>query len=200
MRPTPLKKLDRSGAVRCECKVTETGFLYKGQEFRSLSAAAMAAAKDLNISGAQNGYLSWSLIKQQPRVSDPVEALEAAWERFHQRATGVFATAKDDEAALAKLKTRIRRADEEAGAAHGRQIGRREATGQGAGCSLRAPFGAFGVGWSCRREPAGPHGPVGAPLVRRPLPPTRLHSGGIPSRLSIVVPSWHASATAAPSR
>jgi hypothetical protein len=32
--------------------VTEAGILYKGEEFRSLSAAAMAAAKDLGSSGS----------------------------------------------------------------------------------------------------------------------------------------------------
>ncbi len=82
---TVLKKLDRSGAVRCECKVTETGVIYKGEEFRSLSGAAMAAAKDLGINGSQNGFLFWGLIKQQPRITDPVEALQVAWDRYHER-------------------------------------------------------------------------------------------------------------------
>ncbi|MGC4114489.1 MAG: DUF2924 domain-containing protein [Myxococcales bacterium] len=82
---TVLKKLDRAGAVRCECKVTEAGFIYKGEEFRSLSAAAMAAAKDLGVSGAVNGYLWWGIIRQQPKVTDPLEALNAAWERFRDR-------------------------------------------------------------------------------------------------------------------
>ncbi len=82
---TTLKKVSRDGAVRCECKVTETGFIYKGTEFRSLSAAAMAAAKDLGVKGAQNGWLWWGLVKQQPRIVDPVEALQAAWERYHER-------------------------------------------------------------------------------------------------------------------
>jgi len=86
---TVLKKLDRSGAVRCECKVTETGFIYKGTEFRSLSSAAMAAAKDLNISGSQNGYLFFGLIKQQPRLTDPVEALDSAWTRYHERVKAI---------------------------------------------------------------------------------------------------------------
>ena len=82
---TVLKKLDRHGAVRCECKVTDAGIVYKSETFRSLSAAAMAAAKDLGINGSQNGFLFWGLIKQQPRITDPVEALEAAWKRYHER-------------------------------------------------------------------------------------------------------------------
>jgi hypothetical protein len=86
---TVLKKLDRSGAVRCECKVTEAGIIYKGETFRSLSAAAMAAAKDLGISGSQNGFLFWGLIRQQPRLTDPVEALDAAWSRYHERVKAI---------------------------------------------------------------------------------------------------------------
>ena len=86
---TVLKKLSRAGAVRCECKVTETGFIYKGETFRSLSAAAMAAAKDLGVAGAQNGYVFWSLVKPAPRVTDPVEALQAAWIRYHERVKAI---------------------------------------------------------------------------------------------------------------
>ena len=88
---TTIKKLDRTGGVRAEVKVTETGFLYKGEEFRSLSGAAMAAAKDLGISGSQNGFLFWGLIRQQPRVTDPVEALQAAWNRYHERVKAIAA-------------------------------------------------------------------------------------------------------------
>jgi hypothetical protein len=69
-----LKKLDRSGAVRCECKVTETGFRYNGEDYRSLSAAAMAAAKDLGIAGSQNGFLFWGIIKQKSRAQRYAES------------------------------------------------------------------------------------------------------------------------------
>jgi hypothetical protein len=44
----------------------------------------MAAAKDLGIGGSQNGFLFFGLIKQS-RVTDPVEALQAAWNRYHER-------------------------------------------------------------------------------------------------------------------
>ncbi len=43
---TLLQKRDRHGAVRCECTVEEGGIRHAGHFYRSLSAAAMAAAKD----------------------------------------------------------------------------------------------------------------------------------------------------------
>jgi hypothetical protein len=69
--------------------VTDTGFLYKSETYRSLSAAAMAAAKDLGVAGAQNGFIFWSLVKPAPRVTDPIEALQAAWERYHARVKAI---------------------------------------------------------------------------------------------------------------
>ena len=104
---TVLVKKDRAGATRCECRVLESTFEYKGQEFRSLSSAAMAAAKDLGIGGQVNGYLFWSLIRQPARETDPVAAQQAAWDRFHERSSRAFTAAKDDEAALTKLKAAI---------------------------------------------------------------------------------------------
>jgi hypothetical protein len=86
---TVLVKKDRAGNARCECRVTASGFEYKGTEYRSLSSAAMAAAKDLNISGSQNGFLFFGLIKQQPRMTDPIEALDAAWTRYHERVKAI---------------------------------------------------------------------------------------------------------------
>ena len=46
---TVLEKRDRHGAVRCECTVEEGGIRYAGKVYRSLSSAAMAAAKDLGL-------------------------------------------------------------------------------------------------------------------------------------------------------
>jgi len=46
---TLLQKRDRHGAVRCECTVEEGGIRYAGKVYRSLSAAAMAAVKDLGL-------------------------------------------------------------------------------------------------------------------------------------------------------
>jgi len=57
---TLLQKLDRHGAVRCECTIGEDGIQYAGQTYRSLSGAAMAAAKDLGLANkTQNGYAFW---------------------------------------------------------------------------------------------------------------------------------------------
>jgi len=57
---TLLQKLDRHGAVRCECSVQEDGIHYAGQIYRSISAAAMAAAKDLGLANkTQNGFTFW---------------------------------------------------------------------------------------------------------------------------------------------
>ena len=104
---TVVTKKDRAGNVRCSCTITASGFDYKGTEYRSLSAAAMAAARDQGTKGAVNGWLYFGLVKQPARIADPVEALAHAWERFHEKATSAFASAKDDSAALAKLQAAV---------------------------------------------------------------------------------------------
>jgi Protein of unknown function (DUF2924) len=89
---TVIKKTDRYGAVRCECKVEETGFRYEGTVYRSLSAAAMAAAKDLRLTNkTQNGWTFWGLTKPPRPSSDPVEALERGWARYQ----GILTASKD---------------------------------------------------------------------------------------------------------
>jgi hypothetical protein len=103
---TVLRKVDRHGATRCEATVEADGFRYDGTLYKSLSGAAMAAAKDLGVAGAQNGFVFWSLVKPAARVSDPVTALENAWDRFHAKATGLFASASD-EAVRAKLQAAV---------------------------------------------------------------------------------------------
>jgi uncharacterized membrane protein len=50
---TLLQKRDRHGAVRCECTVEADGIRYAGKIYKSLSAAAMAAAKDLGLTVAR---------------------------------------------------------------------------------------------------------------------------------------------------
>jgi hypothetical protein len=95
---TVLQKKDRQGAVRCECTVEDEGIRFKGTLYRSLSAAAMAASKDLGLGGqAQNGFLVWGLVRQAPREKDPVAALEHAWERYRACAEGVLKTGVTDE-------------------------------------------------------------------------------------------------------
>jgi hypothetical protein len=81
---TLLQKIDRHGEVRCECTIEEGGFRYRGEVYRSLSAAAMAAAKDLGLNNkTQNGWAFWGLTKPTRRPSDPLAALERVWERYH---------------------------------------------------------------------------------------------------------------------
>lgn len=81
---TVLQKKDRHGAVRCECTVEDGGIRYAGKVYRSLSAAAMAAAKDLGLNNkTQNGFTFWGLSKPPRRPSDPLVALDRAWERYH---------------------------------------------------------------------------------------------------------------------
>jgi hypothetical protein len=83
---TTIEKRDRHGAVRCKCTVEEGGIRYAGKVYTSLSGAAMAAAKDLDLKNkTQNGYIFWGLIKPPRPASDPLVALERAWERYRGR-------------------------------------------------------------------------------------------------------------------
>ncbi len=103
---TVLQKKDRQGNVRCECTVEEDGIRFKGTIYRSLSAAAMAASKDMGLGGrAQNGFLFWGLVKQGPREKDPVAALEHAWERYRARAEGILKAGVTDENRAKVLST-----------------------------------------------------------------------------------------------
>jgi hypothetical protein len=106
---TVLQKKDRQGTVRCECTVEQDGIRYQGTLYRSLSAAAMAASKDMGLGGrAQNGYLFWGIIRQPGREKDPVAALERAWERYESRAKGIM-SAGLDENNKAKVLTTVRK-------------------------------------------------------------------------------------------
>jgi hypothetical protein len=93
---TVLKKLDRRhGAVRCECKVVEGGFEYKGEFFKSLSGAACAAAKDLGVNGQVNGWLWWGLTKPDALAKNPVRAIEKVWERYNARVKAIAGAGLD---------------------------------------------------------------------------------------------------------
>ncbi len=106
---TVLQKKDRQGTVRCECTVEADGIRYQGTLYRSLSAAAMAASKDMGLGGrAQNGYLFWNIIKQPGREKDPVAALERAWERYESRAKGIMAAGLSDDS-MAKVLSTVRK-------------------------------------------------------------------------------------------
>jgi hypothetical protein len=94
---TVIEKRDRSGNVRCKCTVEEDGIRYKGTLYKSLSAAAMAAAKDLGIRGAtQNGFTFWGLSKPKRPAGDPLEALGRAWDRYRERAASAVGAATDE--------------------------------------------------------------------------------------------------------
>jgi hypothetical protein len=94
-----LQKRARDGSVRCECSVEEAGGIrYKGARYRSLSAAAMAAAKDLGLTNkTQNGWVFWGVTKAARPAGDPLEALGRAWERYRERATSVVSSVKDED-------------------------------------------------------------------------------------------------------
>ena len=80
---TTLKKTDRAGKVRCECKIEKDGVHYDGKVYGSLSGAAVAAAKDLGLSGNSfNGYVFWGLAKPNRASADPTLRLEQLWKRY----------------------------------------------------------------------------------------------------------------------
>jgi len=106
---TLIQKRDRHGAVRCECTVEEGGIRYGDNLYRSLSAAAMAAAKDLGLTNkTQNGFTFWGLSKPPSRSSDPLAALDRAWERYHGTVAAVVKNGVTDEN-KAKVATAIRK-------------------------------------------------------------------------------------------
>jgi hypothetical protein len=89
---TVLRKADRLGNVRCQCSVEADGIRYGGKVYRSLSAAAVAAAADLGIKGAQNGYIFWGLSKPARAGEDPLTRLQKSWARYEICARTVIAT------------------------------------------------------------------------------------------------------------
>jgi hypothetical protein len=94
---TVIKKRDRHGQVRCECKVVETGIRYKGRDFTSLSGAAMAAADDLGLKNkTQNGFVFWGLTKPTRKLEDPVDALGKSFGRYQNLAALVTSRATDE--------------------------------------------------------------------------------------------------------
>jgi len=101
---TLLQKRDRHGAVRCECTVEEGGIRYRDQLYRSLSGAAMAAAKDLGLANkTQNGFAFWGITKPSRKPGDPLVALNRAWERYLTHAEGLTKAAEKPEGLLPAL-------------------------------------------------------------------------------------------------
>jgi len=94
---TVLKKLDRHEAVRCECTIEAEGIRYAGTLYRSISAAAMAAAKDLGLANkTQNGFTFWGITKPNRPPADPLQALERVWERYQGQVETIAKGATDE--------------------------------------------------------------------------------------------------------
>jgi len=109
---TVITKLDRHGVERARCQMVEGGIEYRGTVYRSISAAAMAAAKDLGLGGkTQDGFAFWKLKKAAPRHDAPsvAEALAKAWERYRERAAESVkaASSEDPPAALDTIHQHI---------------------------------------------------------------------------------------------
>jgi hypothetical protein len=103
---TVLRKVDRNGTTRSEAAVVEGGILYKGTVYRSLSAAAIAAARDQGKqSRTMNGWAYWGLTKPVRSTSSPLAAIDRAFERYHAQVTKRLEseTSDDREVALAAL-------------------------------------------------------------------------------------------------
>lgn len=95
---TVLQKRDRQGAVRCECVIVDSGVKYRETVYRSLSAAAIAAAKDLGLAAkAMNGFTFWGLARAVRKGADPVAQLEKAWTRYWSHLESTLEVAKGGE-------------------------------------------------------------------------------------------------------
>lgn len=102
---TVIVKNDRQGNERARCTIVHDGVEYRGTTYRSISAAAMAAAKDLGLaSKTQDGYAFFGLKKGAPRAArkDAVGSLEKAWERYRERVAVAAQIADDAERARVK--------------------------------------------------------------------------------------------------
>lgn len=99
---TVIIKRDRQGNERARCTIVDDGVEYGGTSYRSISAAAMAAARDLGLaSKTQDGYAFFGLKKGAPRAAkkDAVGSLEKAWERYRDRVAVAAQIADDTERA-----------------------------------------------------------------------------------------------------
>ncbi len=98
---TVIQKRDRKGELRCECKVVEGGIEYKGTVYKSLSAAALAASKDLGLGASTLDGWAWWGLKTRPAL--PVvkknvgEKLERAFTKYRERVAQVIKDATGDD-------------------------------------------------------------------------------------------------------
>ena len=103
---TKLQKLDREGNVRCECTVEEGGYRYEKTVFRSLSAAAAAAAKDLGLAGKSfNGYVFWGLTK--PGVKNTLDRVEHLFRRYSEAALQLSRDPKQKASCLERVRKHV---------------------------------------------------------------------------------------------
>lgn len=99
---TTIQKKDRGGNVRCECQVVEGGVLYNGTTYRSLSAAALASARDLGLATKTVDGWSWWGLKTRPvhaTKRNPVESLTKAFAKYRDRAEAIAKSAAADDRA-----------------------------------------------------------------------------------------------------
>jgi len=98
---TVIQKRDRKGELRCECKVIEGGIEYKGTTYKSLSAAALAASKDLGLGASTLDGWAWWGLKTRPAVPatkiDLGERLERAFAKYRERLAAVIKDASGDD-------------------------------------------------------------------------------------------------------
>lgn len=106
---TVLRRTDRQGNVKCECRIEEDGVHYAGKVYRSLSTAAIAAAQDMGLkSKTQNGFLFWQLAKPGRRPTDPLEGIKSAFARYEDR-LNKFEHSGADKDTLAKVRMELER-------------------------------------------------------------------------------------------
>lgn len=94
---TKIAKRDRHGEVRAECEVEQGGIRYAGALYKSLSAAASAAAKDLGLKAAVNGFTWWQLVPAKRPAVRPAERLRSIGQRYEESARNFLILGRDTE-------------------------------------------------------------------------------------------------------
>jgi hypothetical protein len=101
-------KSDRAGKERVRCTVVEGGIQYGDKVFKSLSAAAIAAARDLGLTTKQlNGWAWWGLSKPAARPTKAkgldLDGIARVWTRYRERVEAALKVASADEKAQLHL-------------------------------------------------------------------------------------------------
>ncbi len=98
---TVIQKRDRKGELRSECRVVDGGIDYKGTMYKSLSAAALAASKDLGLGASTLDGWSWWGLKTRPIVpgakKDGTASLDRAFAKFRAKADAIVEAASGDD-------------------------------------------------------------------------------------------------------